>query len=146
MATDDFRELEKFFEELPSKLKEIYSKTLEKSTAHLLEKLNNIFQSEGKSHDVDWSPLKEAYLKWKVKKGFSEKKLHKTTSLAQSFSSVFTNQEAIVGTPIFYAPFHEYGTKRGIPPRPFMTPVFQKFIKEGIPAKLFSEAFNEVFK
>jgi len=51
------------------------------------------------------------------KEGISEKKLHRTTTLAQSFTSVLKPFEAVVGTPVWYARFHEAGTKK-MPARP----------------------------
>lgn len=142
---DSFREVEGFFRDLPQKLEEATFKALWYSAEKLHADLSEIFKTEGRSHDVEWSPLKEAYLRYKVKKGYSEKKLHRTTSLSQSFTYMVETNKAIVGTPVPYAPFHEYGTKRGIPPRPFMTPVFRKFIQSGMLKKAFRIAFREVF-
>ncbi len=142
---DSFREVEKFFRELPGKLEEASFRALWYSAEKIQAGLSEIFKTEGQSHGVDWSPLKEAYLKWKIKKGYSEKKLHKTTTLAQSFTYMVETGKAIVGTPVPYAPYHEYGTSRGIPPRPFMTPVFQKFIQGSYLQKTFRIAFREVF-
>jgi len=141
----DLKDLERFFKELPQKLDTATHRAIEISALVIERDLREIFKTEGRSHGVEWSPLKEAYLKWKIKKGFSEKKLHRTTTLAQSFTSVIKDKEAIVGTPVYYAIFHEYGTRRGIPPRPFMTPVFQRFIQTGGLQKAFRIAFREVF-
>lgn len=141
----DIKDIERFFRELPQKLDATTQRAVQISALVIERDLREIFKTEGRSHGVEWSPLKEAYLKWKIKKGFSEKKLHRTTTLAQSFTSIVRGTEAIVGTPVWYAPFHEYGTRRGIPPRPFMTPVFQKFTQEGGLQKAFQIAFKEVF-
>jgi len=143
---DGFREVEKFFRKLPRKLEEASYRALEYSAKKIRRDLSEIFRTEGRSHDVEWSPLKEAYLKYKIKKGYFEKKLHKTTSLSQSFTYTVERDRATVFTPVPYAPFHEYGTKRGIPPRPFMTPVFQNFIRSGGLEKAFRIAFREVFR
>jgi len=35
---------------------------------------------------------------------------------------------AHVGTNVFYAPYHEFGTSRGIQPRPYMRPAFKESI------------------
>lgn len=142
---DTFRELESFFRELPRRLEETSFKAMQYSAEKIQTDLSTIFKTEGRSHNVDWSPLNEAYLKWKIKKGYSEKKLHRTTTLAQSFTYMVEPHKAIVGTPVEYAPYHEYGTKRGIPPRPFMTPVFRRFIESGYLKTAFSVAFREVF-
>ncbi len=142
---DDIKRVEEFFKELPEKLEEATFRALRYSAEKIQKDLSDVFKTEGRSHDVEWSPLKEAYLKWKIKKGYSEKKLHKTTTLAQSFTYIVETSKAIVGTPVPYAPFHEYGTRRGIPPRPFMTPVFQKFTQGGYLKTAFRIAFREVF-
>jgi len=142
---DTFREVESFFRELPRKLEETSFKALQYSAEKIQTDLSTIFKTEGESHNVEWSPLKEAYLRRKIKQGYSEKKLHRTTTLAQSFTYTVETHKAIVGTPVEYAPYHEYGTKRGIPPRPFMTPVFQKFIESGYLKTAFRVAFKEVF-
>lgn len=141
----EFREVDRFFRELPERLEEASFKALQYSAEKLQADLSEIFKTEGRSHEVEWSPLKEAYLRYKVKKGYSEKKLHRTTTLAQSFTYTVETNRAIVGTPVPYAPFHEYGTKKGIPPRPFMTPVFEKFVRSGYLKTAFRIAFREVF-
>lgn len=42
---------------------------------------------------------------------------------------------------IKYAVFHEYGTKK-MPARPFMQPVFDRFVERDI-KKIFQKAFRE---
>jgi len=140
----NLQELETFIKELPEKVEKAIDLTLQKSALYLESELSRIFKTEGRSHDVEWAPLKEAYLKQKIKQGYSEKKLHRTTTLAQSFTSRVENKSAIVGTPVKYAPFHEFGTKK-MPARPFMEPVFESFLAKKMPAKLFRKALKEVF-
>ncbi len=135
--------LERFIQKLPEKLKKAVELTLERSALHLESELSKIFKTEGRSHDVEWTPLKEAYLKQKIKKGYSEKILHRTTTLAQSFTSKVEKEKAIVGTPVEYAVFHEFGTRK-MPARPFMQPVLEAFLSQNMPVKLFKQALKEV--
>jgi len=82
------------------------------------------FKVESEATGKPWKPLKEETLKQKLKQGFSEKTLHRTTTLKQSFHTKFEADKGIVGTPVKYAIFHEKGTKY-IPERPFMKPAMK---------------------
>jgi HK97 gp10 family phage protein len=117
-------------------------KAVKYSAEKILSDLREIFKTEGRSHNVEWTDLKESYLKWKIKKGFSEKKLHKTTTLKQSFTYQTDKYKAKVGTPVPYAVFHEYGTKK-MTARPFMQPVFDRFIERDL-RKIFQKTFREI--
>jgi len=143
----DIRELEKlqrFINDLPQKLKQAVELTVRRSAEKIQADLSTIFKTEGRSHGIDWAPLKEKYLKQKVKKGFSEKKLHRTTTLAQSFTYKIEDvYKALIGTPVPYSIYHEYGTRK-MPARPFMQPAIEKFIKENHIEKLFGMSFQEV--
>lgn len=143
MADDieKIKEVVKNIEQNTQRLSEIF---LERVSLHAEAKLSEVFKTEGRALGVEWSPLKEAYLKWKMKKGFSEKKLHRTTTLAQSFTSKVSGLEAIVGTPVPYSIYHEFGT-RHMPARPFMKPVAEYMQNIGL-KKIFESVFKEVYK
>ncbi len=119
--------------------------TLQRSAEKIQTDLSTIFKTEGRSHGVDWAPLKEKYLRYKVKKGFSEKKLHRTTTLAQSFTYIVDKYQATIGTPVKYAIYHELGTHK-MPARPFMKPVVERFVQANHMQKLFDVSIREVFK
>lgn len=137
----DIRDGERIISQLERKLRSVMTETIAQTAQYAESKLSELFKTEGKSLSVDWSPLKEAYLRQKIKKRYSEKILHKTTTLAQSFTSQFKEFEAVVGTPVWYAHFHESGTRK-MPSRPFMRPVFEHIQNSGIIEKLFRRAIN----
>ena len=137
--------LQSLINELPEKFKQAVKLALARSAEKIQSDLSTLFKTEGRSHGIDWKPLKEKYLRQKVKKGFSEKKLHRTTTLAQSFTYKLEDLYAIIGTPVQYAIYHEFGTRR-IPQRPFMQPVLEKFIQENNLQKIFGISFQEVFE
>jgi len=98
--------------------------------------LSLLFKSEGRYLGVEWKPLKPEYLSWKIKKGFSEKKLHKTTTLARSFTYQVQNHKVVIGTNVKsdrngfpYPAAMEFGTRRGVPARPFMAPTKEELEK-----------------
>jgi HK97 gp10 family phage protein len=134
-------DINRTFSIIEQKLKRAIENTLEKTVQYAESKLSELFKTEGASLGVEWAPLREAYLKQKLKKGYSEKKLHRTTTLAQSFTSVVRPFEAVVGTPVEYAKYHETGTRK-MPKRPFMEPVLEHILKNRIPARYFKEAFR----
>lgn len=134
--------IERIIGEIETKLKLLPTLFLERASLKTEEKISEVFKTEGRALNVEWSPLKEAYLRWKIKKGFSEKKLHRTTTLAQSFTSRVEGLQAIIGTPVPYSIYHEYGTKR-MPARPFIKPVAQYMVERGL-RQVFTEVFKEV--
>lgn len=129
------------FAEIEQKIRKAISETVQRTAQHAESELSRLFASEGASLGVEWSALREIYLRQKIKKGYSEKRLHRTTTLAQSFTSVLQPFEAVVGTPVWYARFHEEGTKK-MPARPFMRPVLEHILREKIPARYFKEALG----
>jgi len=137
----DIKALEDYIRRMPERLNRAVKQSLEMASFETESRLSRLFKTEGRSEGVEWSPLKEKYLLWKVKKGFSEKKLHKTATLAQSFTSVLKGDEAVVGTPVGYAIYHEHGTEH-IPRRPFMEPVFRAMTKR-LP-EIFKQNLKEV--
>ena len=94
-----------------------------------ISKIKWEFKTEKEATGKEWEHVDEKYLKRKIKKGFSEKTLHRTTALKQSFYAVYKKNKGIVGTPVEYAIFHEEGT-RYIPARPFIKPVEKILEKE----------------
>ncbi|MEM4546850.1 MAG: phage virion morphogenesis protein, partial [Nitrososphaerota archaeon] len=131
-----------YMRELPDKIKQVVRVSLERIGAVGVSQLSKLFQTEGRSLGVEWKPVKESYLKQKIKKGFSEKTLHRTTTLAQSFHSKATDTQVQIGTPVPYAIYHEYGTKR-MPARPFMKPVAQ-YLQERAISQIFKKTLSEV--
>ena len=140
----EIEELKRFFDEFPRKLAQASKLALMRTAEKIQTDLSTIFKTEGRSHGVYWKDLTTRYLKWKVKKGFSEKKLHRTTTLAQSFTYKVQDWKAIIGTPVPYAVYHETGTRRGIPPRPYMQPVVKKFLEDNHFKKIFERSLKEV--
>jgi len=141
----DLKDLERFLESLPAKLQEATELTLQKSALEIEQRLKKQFQSEGEAYGEEWQPVKQKYLQWKRRQGYSEKTLHKTTTLSQSFSSVVMPFEARIGTEIPYAIFHEIGT-RNMPARPFARPVAEKFQEQRATEKFFISALDMVFR
>jgi HK97 gp10 family phage protein len=125
----DIKEFESILKKMPNLVNKAASLSLKQAALETESRLFSIFQTEGRSEQIDWPNLKEKYLQWKIAKGFSEKKLHKTATLAQSFYSSVNEDEALIGTPVKYAVFHEKGTKK-MSQRPFMEPVFKTMSKK----------------
>jgi phage gpG-like protein len=141
----DLKDLERFLESLPAKLQEATELTLQKSALEIEIRIKKQFQSEGEAYGEEWQPVKESYLQWKRKKGFSSKTLHKTGRLSQSFSSVVMPFQAVIGTEVEYAIYHETGTKK-MPARQFAKPVADKFREEQVAEKFFVSALDMVLK
>ncbi len=141
----DLKDLERFLESLPAKLQEATELTLQKSALEIEQRLKQQFKSAGGAYGEGWQPVKQKYLQWKRRKGYSEKTLHKTTTLSQSFSSVVMPFEARIGTEIPYAIFHEIGTRK-MPARPFAKPVAEKFQEQRVTEKFFISALDMVFR
>jgi len=142
---NDLKDLEHFLEGLPAKLQEATELTLQKSALEIEKRIKEQFQTEGKAYGEGWQPVKEKYLQWKIRKGYSEKTLHRTTTLSQSFSSVVMPFEARIGTEVEYAIFHELGTSK-MPARPFAKPVAEKFQEQRVAEKFFISALDMVFR
>jgi phage gpG-like protein len=91
------------------------------------------------TQSMNWTPLRAKYLAYKIKKGFSEKILVKSSSLFQSISSWVDKTKMVVhigipinaknskGQPIHkYAKVLEYGSpSKNIPPRPLWRMVME---------------------
>jgi phage gpG-like protein len=140
----EIEELKRFFDEFPRKIAQTSELALTRTAEKIQVDLSTIFKTEGKSHGVDWKDLNPRYLAYKVKKGFSEKKLHRTTTLAQSFTYKVQDWRAVIGTPVPYAVYHETGTRRGIPPRPYMQPAVKKFLEDNHFKKISERSLKEV--
>lgn len=141
----DLRDLENILNQLPDKLKEATDLTLKKSALEIEIRIKDQFQSEGEAFGDEWQPVKENYLQWKRKKGFSSKTLHKTGRLSQSFSSVVMPFQAVIGTEVEYAVYHETGTRKMVA-RQFAKPVADKFREEQVAEKFFISALDKVLK
>ena len=102
---------------------------IKQATEYAKAKIKWEFKTETEANGKPWKELKEQTLRQKLNKGFSEKILHRTTSLKQSFFTDYQEGKGIVGTPIKYAVFHEEGTRK-IPARPFMKPVMKLLEKQ----------------
>lgn len=135
--------LKELASQLPEKINQVCKLALEQASEDALSQISKLFKSEGKSLGADWKPLKESTLRQKLRKGYSEKILHRTTTLAQSFTFKLEELVSYIGTPVPYAIYHEYGTSR-MPKRPFMTPVAQYLQEKGL-KKALERAFKEVF-
>lgn len=113
-----------------------------KTAFYFESELSRLFQTEGRSLNVNWPDYKsQEYFQDKVNQGFSEKKLHKTTSLVQSFSHILDGYKANIGTPVKYAKYHELGTRK-MSQRPFFQPVLQHIINENIFSRFLRESLN----
>jgi len=68
-----------------------------------------------------WAPLKGSTLAAKIKAGKSTAILKRDVVLSRSWRvTSVTNAAVTVGTDRFYAPFHQFGTRRGLPARPML--------------------------
>lgn len=68
-----------------------------------------------------WATLKSATIAEKLKAGKSSAILKRNVQLAISWNVVgLTASTVTVGTDRPYAPYHQFGTKRGIPARPML--------------------------
>jgi phage gpG-like protein len=141
----DLKDLERFLEQLPAKLQEATELTLQKSALEIEARIKEQFKTEGEAYGEEWKPVKESYLRWKKKKGYSEKTLHRTTTLSQSFSSVIMPFQAVIGTEVPYAIYHELGTRKMVA-RPFAKPVAEKFQEQRVAENFFISALDMVFR
>ena len=138
-------QLEKFLNELPKQVQQAANITLERSALKLHKDIVDIFKTQGSSQGIDWAPLKPQYLREKIRKGYSEKKLIRTSTLFQSWTWRLHPLMAVVGTEVPYAIYNEMGTYK-MPARPFAKPVKEAFEKEQIAEKLFLKTLDEVLK
>ena len=115
---------EKLIKEIEKTIYEFERKALEEAQEYLQKQVRKLFQTEDRSLNVHWEPVKPGYLEWKLKKGYSSKTLHRTTTLAQSFEGEGEEDRLVFGTPVKYALFHEYGTSK-MPARPIFQPLFK---------------------
>jgi hypothetical protein len=110
---------------------------------------------------MNWTPLRQKYLAYKIRKGFSEKTLIKTSALFQSISSWVDKRkmEVHIGIPNNaknakgqlihkYAKVMEYGSPaKNIPPRPMWGFVMEQTKKEipRIMGEVIEPPIREVF-
>jgi len=138
-------QLEQFLKELPAKVQEAANITLQKSALKIQKDIRDIFKTQGASQGIEWAPLTKQYLKEKIKKGYSEKKLIRTSTLMQSWTWRLQPLMAVVGTEVPYAIYNEMGTYK-MPARPFAKPVKESFEKQQIAEKMFVKTLDEVLK
>jgi TP901-1 ORF40-like protein. len=131
--------------ELPAKVQEAADITLKRSALKIQKDIVDIFKTQGASQGIEWAPLTKQYLKEKIRKGYSEKKLIRTSTLMQSWTWRLQPWMAVVGTEVPYAIYNEMGTYK-MPARPFAKPVKEAFEKQQIAEKLFVKTIDEVLK
>jgi len=77
------------------------------------------FKTEGRPRK--WLKLSPKYLEYKIKKrGAGKPILEFNGKLKQSINTKSSNDEARVFTAVRYGVYNQTGTRRGLPPRPFM--------------------------
>jgi len=152
MAKKEFRDPNELIIVILNSLYELESLLLGRIGEEGRNILSLLFKSEGRYLGVNWKPLKPGYLRWKIKKGFSEKKLHKTTTLARSFTYQLDKNKVVIGTNVKsdkngfpYPAAMEFGTRKGVPARPFMAPTKAE-LERRLPAiakQVFKELIGE---
>jgi len=148
MATKNFEDPDKLIREILKELTNTKEEILNRVGLEGLSILSLIFKSEGRYAGIEWKPLNEKYLKYKIKKGYSEKKLHRTTTLSRSFTYEVEGNSVIIGTNVKsergfpYPKALEYGTVK-MPARPFMKPT--KSILKDRMNKIAHQVFRDVF-
>jgi len=148
MAEKEFDNPDKLIKEILKDLTQTKKKFLNRLGLEGVSILNLIFKSEGAYGGIEWKPLNRKYHRYKIKKGFSEKKLHKTTTLSRSFTYTAAENSVIIGTKVKsekgfpYPKALEYGTKK-MPARPFMEPT-KNILKERM-RKIAGQVFRDVF-
>lgn len=125
----DYKNPDKLAQAIINWAKEGQEIAIKQATKYAKAKIKWEFKLEAEATGEPWQEVKENTLNQKLNKGFSEKILHRTTSLKQSFFTKYEEGKGIVGTPIEYAIFHEEGTSK-MPARPFMKPVMKLLEKE----------------
>jgi len=148
MATKSFDDPDKLIREILKDLIATKEEILNRIGLEGLSVLSLIFKSEGRYAGVEWKPLNEKYLKYKIKKGYSEKKLHRTTSLSRSFTYEVEKNAVIIETNVKsekgfpYPRALEYGTSK-MPARPSMKPT-KSILKERM-QRIAEGVFRDVF-
>jgi phage gpG-like protein len=152
MAKKEFRDPNELIIAILNSLYEVESTLLGRIGEEGKNILSLVFKSEGRYLGLNWKPLKPEYLRWKIEKGFSEKKLHKTTTLARSFTYQIGKNKVAIGTNVKsdkngfpYPAAMEFGTRRGVPARPFMRPTKEELEKRlpAIAKQVFKELMGE---
>lgn len=108
--------------------------------------ISELFKTEGASSGSSWEDIKEAYRLSKIRHGYSEKILHrgnKAESLRQSMGFESNNEKVIIGTKVFYAPYHEKGTSK-MPARKFLEPTEYQILFYGIPGQELISAWEAI--
>ncbi len=75
------------------------------------------FREEKSPDGINWAALDPKTIK--QRRNGSSKILNDTGTLRKSFAHIATNSFVEVTTDPMYAPFHQFGTSKGLPARPF---------------------------
>lgn len=100
---------------LSPKLKKLLQDSGELSK-NVLKAMGNSLQSQVVQSFANPSKRIES---WPPKKDKTPSTLQKSTTLRASFVLKSDARRASVSTPVKYAPFHQFGTRSGLPRRPF---------------------------
>ncbi len=125
----DYKDPEKLAKAIVDWLEDGIKIALEQSAEYAKSKIAWEFKTESEATGKPWEALDSKYLEKKIKQGYSEKTLHRTTRLKRSFFKKVEKEKAIIGTPVKYAIFHEEGTKK-MPARPILKPILKELEKE----------------
>ena len=150
MADKSFSDPDKLIKQVLKDLRDSMTLTLARTGEEGKSILSLVFKSEGRYLGVSWEPLNPKYHAYKIKKGYSEKILHRTTTLRRSFSYKLGPGYVEVGTNVKddktgapYPRYLEYGTPK-MPARPFMAPTYYALIVRlpDIAMKVFEDVFG----
>lgn len=91
-----------------------------------LEEAGQIIEAEAKrvigTYDYGWPPLKPETIE---RKTTGDSPLLETGEMRDSIHHMVQGDKVFIGSDNEKAAFHEYGTSRGIPPRPFLSTAAQ---------------------
>ena len=150
MADKSFSDPDKLIKQVLKDLRNSMKLTLERTGEEGKSILSLLFKSEGRYLGVNWEPLNPEYHAYKIKKGYSEKILHRTTTLRRSFSYKVGPDYVEIGTNVKddktgepYPKYLEYGTSK-MPARPFMAPTHHALLLRlpDIAKKVFEDVFG----
>jgi len=150
MADKSFSDPDKLIKQVLKDLRDSTALTLARTGEEGKSILSLLFKSEGRYLGVSWEPLNPKYHAYKIKKGYSEKILHRTTTLRRSFTYKLGPGYVEIGTNVKddrtgepYPVFLEYGTAK-MPARPFMAPTYYALIVRlpDIARRVFEDVFG----
>lgn len=125
-------------------------------------KAEGIAKKHIRDQDLDWDPLSPAYLAAKLRKGYSEKTMIRTSTYFQNITSWKQGDTAYVGVkretlekdgkPVYeIARLHEYGSLNGIiPARPLWQPTLEEVVEwhkeKNQPAMIFLQNIRKRYR